>query len=78
MSKAEEKDLSWIDQAWEYSRMAIENNLPTTIEAFHEYQSKKNVQGYQVNKDSHNKYYLNGHSTTSQRADSDRQPGQQG
>ncbi len=35
MNKTEEKDLSWIDQAWEYSRMAIENNLPTTIEAFH-------------------------------------------
>ncbi len=49
MSKTEEKDLSWIDQAWEYSRMAIENNLPTTIEAFHEYQSKKNVQMHQAN-----------------------------
>ena len=34
--------------------------------------------GYQVNKDSHNKYYLNGHNTTSERADSDRQAGQQG
>jgi hypothetical protein len=49
MSKNEEKDLSWIDQAWEYSRMAIENNLPTTIEAFYEYQSKKNVQMHQAN-----------------------------
>jgi len=48
MNKTEEKDLSWIDQAWEYSRMAIENNLPTTIEAFHEYQSKKNVQMHQA------------------------------
>lgn len=28
--------------------------------------------GYQVNKDSSNKYYLNGHNTTSKRADSDR------
>jgi hypothetical protein len=49
MSKNEEKDLSWIDQAWEYSRMAIENNLPTTIDAFYEYQSKKNVQMHQAN-----------------------------
>jgi hypothetical protein len=47
MSKT--KDTSWIDEAWEYSRMAIENNLPTTIEAFHEYQSKKNVQMHQAN-----------------------------
>jgi hypothetical protein len=29
--------------------MAIENNLPTTIEAFHEYQSKKNIQMHQAN-----------------------------
>jgi hypothetical protein len=49
MSKNEEKDLSWIDQAWEYSRMAIENNLPTTIDAFYEYQSNKNVQMHQAN-----------------------------
>jgi hypothetical protein len=47
MSKT--KDTSWIEEAWEYSRMAIENNLPTTIEAFHEYQSKKNIQMHQTN-----------------------------
>lgn len=47
MSKT--KYTSWIEEAWEYSRMAIENNLPTTIEAFHEYQSKKNVQMHQAN-----------------------------
>jgi hypothetical protein len=29
--------------------MAIENDLPTTIDAFHEYQSKKNVQMHQAN-----------------------------
>ncbi len=46
MSKT--KDTSWIEEAWEYSRMAIENNLPTTIEAFHEYQSKKNIQMHQA------------------------------
>ena len=49
MNKTEEQDLSWIDQAWEYSRMAIDNNLPTTIDAFYEYQSKKNVQMHQAN-----------------------------
>ena len=38
----EKEQKSWIEEAWEYSRMAIENDLPTTIEAFHEYQSKKN------------------------------------
>jgi len=48
MSKTEEKEKSWIEEAWEYSRMAIENNLPTTIDAFHEYQSKKNVQMHQA------------------------------
>ena len=42
------KDLSWIEDAWQYARMAIDNNLPTTIEAFHEYQSKKNVQMHQA------------------------------
>jgi len=42
------KDTSWIEEAWEYSRMAIDNNLPTTIEAFHEYQSKKNIQMHQA------------------------------
>ena len=42
------KDLSWIEEAWQYARMAIDNNLPTTIEAFHEYQSKKNVQMHQA------------------------------
>lgn len=36
------KEKSWIEEAWEYSRMAIENDLPTTIEAFYEYQLKKN------------------------------------
>jgi hypothetical protein len=29
--------------------MAIENDLPTTIDAFYEYQSKKNVQMHQAN-----------------------------
>ena len=38
----EEKQKSWIEEAWEYSRMAIENDLPTTIDAFYEYQSNKN------------------------------------
>ena len=28
--------------------------------------------GYQINKDSHNKYFLNGHNTTSKRTYSDR------
>ena len=45
----EQEQKSWIEEAWEYSRMAIENDLPTTIEAFHEYQSKKNVQMHQAN-----------------------------
>jgi hypothetical protein len=45
----EQEQKSWIEEAWEYSRMAIENNLPTTIEAFHEYQSKKNVQMHKAN-----------------------------
>lgn len=49
MKETEEKQKSWIEEAWEYSRMAIDNNLPTTIEAFHEYQSKKNVQMHQAN-----------------------------
>jgi hypothetical protein len=48
MSKTEEKEKSWIEEAWEYSRMAIENDLPTTIDAFYEYQSKKNVQMHQA------------------------------
>ena len=42
MKETEEKPKSWIEEAWEYSRMAIENDLPTTIEAFYEYQLKKN------------------------------------
>ena len=42
MKETEEKKKSWIEEAWEYSRMAIENDLPTTIDAFYEYQNKKN------------------------------------
>ena len=38
MSKNEEKQKSWIEEAWEYSRMAINEDLPTTIEEFYEYQ----------------------------------------
>jgi hypothetical protein len=38
MKETEEKPKSWIEEAWEYSRMAIENDLPTTIDAFYEYQ----------------------------------------
>ena len=49
MKETEEKKKSWIEEAWEYSRMAIENDLPTTIDAFYEYQSKKNVQMHQAN-----------------------------
>jgi hypothetical protein len=49
MKEQEEKQKSWIEEAWEYSRMAIENDLPTTIDAFYEYQSKKNVQMHQAN-----------------------------
>jgi hypothetical protein len=45
----EQEQKSWIEEAWEYSKMAIENDLPTTIDAFHEYQSKKNVQMHQAN-----------------------------
>jgi len=48
MNKTEQKQKSWIEEAWEYSRMA-EDDLPTIIEAFHEYQSKKNVQMHQAN-----------------------------
>jgi len=48
MKETEEKQKSWIEEAWEYSRMAIENDLPTTIDAFYEYQSKKNVQMHQA------------------------------
>ncbi len=32
MKETEEKPKSWIEEAWEYSRMAIENDLPTTID----------------------------------------------
>jgi hypothetical protein len=41
----EQEQKSWIEEAWEYSRMAIENDLPTTIDAFHEYQrnNKKEI-----------------------------------
>lgn len=45
MKETEEKPKSWIEEAWEYSRMAIENDLPTTIDAFYEYQSNKNKNG---------------------------------
>ena len=38
MSKTEEKKKSWIEEAWEYSRMAINDDLPTTIEEYYEYQ----------------------------------------
>ena len=48
MKETEDKPKSWIEEAWEYSRMAIENDLPTTIDAFYEYQSKKNVQMHQA------------------------------
>ena len=41
MKETEEKPKSWIEEAWEYSRMAIENDLPTTIDAFYEYQRNK-------------------------------------
>jgi hypothetical protein len=41
----EQEQKSWIEEAWEYSRMAIENDLPTTIDAFYEYQrnNKKEI-----------------------------------
>ena len=29
MKETEDKQKSWIEEAWEYSRMAIENDLPT-------------------------------------------------
>ena len=48
MKETEEKQKSWIEEAWEYSRMAIENDLPTTIEQYYGYQSKKNVQMHQA------------------------------
>ena len=48
MSKTEQKDLSWIEEAWQYSRMA-EDDLPTIIEEYYGYKSKKNVQMHQVN-----------------------------
>jgi hypothetical protein len=48
MSKTEQKDLSWIEEAWQYSRMA-EDDLPTIIDQYYGYQSKKNVQMHQVN-----------------------------
>jgi hypothetical protein len=47
MSKTEQKDLSWIEEAWQYSRMA-EDDLPTIIEEYYGYQSKKNVQMHQA------------------------------
>lgn len=34
----EVKQKSWIEEAWEYSRMAINDDLPTTIEEYYEYQ----------------------------------------
>lgn len=42
------KDLSWIEEAWEYSRNA-DQDLITAIEQYYEYQSEKNVQMYQAN-----------------------------
>lgn len=38
MKETEEKQKSWIEEAWEYSRMSINEDLPTTIEEFYEYQ----------------------------------------
>lgn len=35
MSKT--KDTSWIEEAWEYSRMAENEDITTTIEQYHEY-----------------------------------------
>lgn len=49
MSKTEEKQKSWIEEAWEYSRMPVNtDDLATTIEEYYEYQSKKNVQMHQA------------------------------
>jgi hypothetical protein len=41
------KDLSWIEEAWHYSREA-EQDLITAIEQYYEYQSEKNVQMHQA------------------------------
>jgi len=43
------KDLSWIEEAWHYSREAEQEDLLTTINEYYEYQSKKNVQMHQAN-----------------------------
>lgn len=59
MSKTEQKDLSWIEEAWQYSRMA-EDDLPTIIEEYYGYQSKKNVQMHQS--DSPNARQIKAHS----------------
>lgn len=47
MSKTEQKDLSWIEEAWQYSRIA-KDDLPTIIDQYYGYQSKKNVQMHQA------------------------------
>ena len=45
MKETEEKQKSWIEEAWEYSRMADDtDDLSITIDAFYEYQ-KKNKNG---------------------------------
>ncbi len=43
------KDLSWIEEAWHYSREAEQEDLLTTINEYYEYQSKKNIQMHQAN-----------------------------
>lgn len=49
MKETEEKQKSWIEEAWEYSRMPVNtDDLATTIEEYYEYQSKKNVQMHQA------------------------------
>ena len=42
MKETEEKPKSWIEEAWEYSRMAIDtDHLSITIDEFYEYQKNK-------------------------------------
>jgi hypothetical protein len=43
MSKTEQKDLSWIEEAWQYSRMA-EDDLPIIIEEYYEYKRNNNTE----------------------------------
>lgn len=39
MKETEEKQKSWIEEAWEYSRMPVNtDDLATTIEEYYEYQ----------------------------------------